>query len=390
VAFATFLEQLYNITTVTKVQKALRCQQAEHTFGDTPCGIMDQYISTMGSKGNLLLIDCRSTEYQLIPFGSSGGNNDSTGVDGGGDGNNSKPCPVILITNSNVKHQLSGSEYPDRVRQCKEAVQCLQTKYPYVLALRDANMSMLDAIKDTMTSLVYARAKHCITEDIRTQSTVEALRNNNFELVGQYMTASHYSLQHDYEVSCVELDLLVQIALTVPGVYGSRMTGGGFGGCTVTLVDKDAVDQLKDALTVNYYKQTLLKCSFYECEPCDGTNAIELTEDILKEALSTDFTTSSAAAIILDISNRHQQDDNDDDLQVDDSVQVTYDPEDEDGVDDCVDDLDDIDDVDDDKYLDDSSDKQYWNELVAYAAPLIIVGISISIGVMLVYYRKGK
>ena len=202
------------------------------------------------------------------------------------------------------------------------------------------------------------------------------------------MTASHHSLQHDYEVSCVELDLLVQIALTVPGVYGSRMTGGGFGWCTVTLVDKDVVDQLKDVLSVNYYKQTLLKCSFYECEPCDGTNAIELTEDILKEALSTDFTNSSAAAIILDISNRHQKDDNDD-LQVDDSVQVTYDLEDEDGVDDYVDDLDDVDDVDDDKYLGDSSDNQYWNELVAYAAPLIIIGISISIGVML-YYRKGK
>jgi galactokinase len=381
VAFATFLEQLYNITTVTKVQKALRCQQAEHTFADTPCGIMDQYISTMGSKGNLLLIDCRSTEYQLIPFGSSGDN-------GSGNGNNSKPCPVILITNSNVKHQLSGSEYPDRVRQCKEAVLCLQTKYPHVNALRDATMNMLDAVKDTMTPLVYARAKHCITEDIRTQSTVEALHNNNFELVGQYMTASHHSLQHDYEVSCVELDLLVQIALTVPGVYGSRMTGGGFGGCTVTLVDKDVVDQLKDVLSVNYYKQTLLKCSFYECEPCDGTNAIELTEDILKEALSTDFTNSSAAAIILDISNRHQKDDNDD-LQVDDSVQVTYDLEDEDGVDDYVDDLDDVDDVDDDKYLGDSSDNQYWNELVAYAAPLIIIGISISISVML-YYRKGK
>jgi hypothetical protein len=117
------------------------------------------------------------------------------------------------------------------------------------------------------------------------------------------------------------------------------MTGGGFGGCTVTLVDKDVVDQLKDVLSVNYYKQTLLKCSFYECEPCDGTNAIVLTEDILTEALSTDFTNSSAAAIILDISNRHQKDDNDD-LQIDDSVQVTYDPEDEDGVDDYVDDLD--------------------------------------------------
>ena len=338
---------------MTKVQKALRCQQAEHTFADTPCGIMDQYISTMGSKGNLLLIDCRSTEYQLIPFGSSGsgdgGNGDGTGDDcvGANDGN-SKPCPVILITNSNVKHQLSGSEYPDRVRQCKEAVQCLQTMYPHVLALRDADMSMLDAVQHIMTPLVYTRAKHCITEDIRTQSTVDALRSNNFELVGQYMTASHHSLQYDYEVSCSELDLLVQLALTVPGVYGSRMTGGGFGGCTVTLVDKDIVDQLKDVLAVNYYKQTLLKCSFYECEPCDGTNSIELTEDILKEALSTDFTTtttSTTSATAAHSSSNHPHH---------------------------------------------HHQKEYWNELVEYAAPWIVVGISIiTIGAIL-YYRKRK
>ena len=134
-AVATFLEALYNITTVTGVEKALRCQKAEHTWADTPCGIMDQYISAMGKDGNLLLIDCRSREYQLVPFGSEGGT-----------------APVLIITNTNVKHSLSGSEYPDRVRQCREAVATIAQKYPQVKELRDATMEMVEEAKEFMTA----------------------------------------------------------------------------------------------------------------------------------------------------------------------------------------------------------------------------------------------
>ncbi len=113
---------------ISGVEKALRCQKAEHTFANVPCGIMDQYISAMGNKGNLILIDCRTTDFKLVPFGTS------------------HEAPVIVVTNANVKHQLSGSEYPDRVKQCKQAVSALQVKYPQVKALRDATLEMLEEV----------------------------------------------------------------------------------------------------------------------------------------------------------------------------------------------------------------------------------------------------
>ncbi|RYH28717.1 hypothetical protein EON65_11125 [archaeon] len=126
------------------VKKALRCQKAEHTFADTPCGIMDQYISAMGQEDNLLLIDCQSHDFTLVPFGQG------------------SEAPVILITNSNVKHTLSGSEYPDRVRQCKEAVAVLTKRFPHVKSLRDADMDSLEAAKGEMSEVAYRRARHVI------------------------------------------------------------------------------------------------------------------------------------------------------------------------------------------------------------------------------------
>jgi len=259
VATATFLENLYGIRSVDGVTKALRCQKAEHTFAGMPCGIMDQYISAMGKKGNLLLIDCRSHGYTLVPYGS--------GAD----------SPIILVTNSNVKHQLTGSEYPDRVKQCKEAVRILKESYPEVNALRDADMGMLENVKEMMSDLVYRRARHCISEDQRTLAAVEALKEKDYKKVGELMTESHRSLQHDYEVSCPELDFLVDVALTVPGVYGSRITGGGFGGCSVTLVERHAVKDLEEELKKRYRTELRLPCDCYECLPEEGSGALDLS-----------------------------------------------------------------------------------------------------------------
>ena len=138
---------------------------------------------------------------------------------------------MVVVTNSNVKHKLSDGEYPVRVKQCKEAVSMLQMKYPAVKALRDCTgLDQLNAVKGQMSEVIYRRAKHCITEDARTLRAVEALAAGDFKLLGKLMTESHMSLKNDYEVSCVELDALVDSALEVEGVYGSRMTGGGFGG----------------------------------------------------------------------------------------------------------------------------------------------------------------
>lgn len=213
---------------------------------------MDQYISSMGCVGNLLLIDCRSREYSLVPF------------------NNSSDAPVVLVTNSNVKHSLSGSEYPDRVRQCKEAVAEIKKKHGSVHALRDCTMVMLDSVKANIPTVNYSRAKHAITEDLRTLAAVKALKAYDYEKVGKCMTESHRSLQHDYEVSCPELDKLVDLALEIDGVYGSRMTGGGFGGCTVTLVKKSAVGTLKEHLRSNFPL-----CECYEAVPSAGAGALD-------------------------------------------------------------------------------------------------------------------
>jgi galactokinase len=169
----------------------------------------------MGEKGNLLKIDCRTKDYTLVPFGGA---------------NSTEESPIILVTNSKVKHALSGSEYPERVLQCKQAVEILQKKFPLlsITALRDVDLAMLKSSKENFSEVVYRRAKHSVTEDFRTLNTVEALKNNNFEKVGEYMYESHESLKSSFEVSCTELDLLVDLTKNFEGVYGSRMTGGFF------------------------------------------------------------------------------------------------------------------------------------------------------------------
>ena len=178
-----------------------------------------------------------------------------------------------------MKHTLSGSEYPDRVKQCKAAVEILKKENPTknITALRDVNIEMLEAAKQQMPTIVYRRARHCIGEDRRTLATVDALALGDFDSVGKHMLQSHVSLKEDYEVSCSELDLLVELAMEVDGVYGSRMTGGGFGGCTVTLVKKSAVPTLREFLKENYRQKTGKDCDCYEAVPSAGAQIIDMS-----------------------------------------------------------------------------------------------------------------
>jgi galactokinase len=253
------LERLFNLKT-DKVTKALRCQKAEHDFAGMPCGIMDQFISAVGEDGHLVLIDCRSNKPTLVPFGSG------------------ETTPLILVTNSKVKHKLTGSEYPDRVKQCQEAVKALQKKYATkVKSLRDADQSMLQEVRGNMSEVAFKRAKHVIDENQRVLDTVEALKRKDYAAAGRYMTASHDSLRDDYEVSCEEIDFLQKCALGCQGVYGSRMTGGGFGGCTVTLVDRNAVKSLEHFLRESYWKQYHKQCEFIAAIPSAGAGVIDLS-----------------------------------------------------------------------------------------------------------------
>eukprot|EP01112_Ceratiomyxa_fruticulosa_P011260 TRINITY_DN3043_c0_g2_i1.p1 TRINITY_DN3043_c0_g2~~TRINITY_DN3043_c0_g2_i1.p1 ORF type:complete len:395 (-),score=62.29 TRINITY_DN3043_c0_g2_i1:94-1278(-) len=234
VATFTFLEKLTG-TTLDKKLKALKCQAAEHWVG-VPCGVMDQFISVMGTKGNVLLLDCRTQEETHVPL--------------------SDPSVVLLVTNSNVKHELTGGEYSTRRDQCYAAVDAVKKRHPGVKALRDVNQAQLKEIESEVPPVVLARARHVIGEDARTLQAVEALKKGDYEIVGKLMVESHNSLRDDYEVSCAELDILVKLALEVPGVFGSRMTGGGFGGCTVTLLKAEALDNLIQHLHKEYKHKT--------------------------------------------------------------------------------------------------------------------------------------
>ncbi|KAM8992277.1 galactokinase isoform 2-T2 [Ara ararauna] len=229
------------------VAKALVCQKAEHTFAGMPCGIMDQFISVMGKEGHALLIDCRSLETVLVPLTDA--------------------SLAVLITNSNVRHTLTGSEYPMRRQQCEEAAAALGKT-----SLRDATMADLEVARSSLGEEVYRRARHVISEMARTAQAAQALQDRDYGMFGRLMVESHNSLRDDYDVSCLELDELVAAALEVDGVYGSRMTGGGFGGCTVTLLEAGAAERAQRHIQDSYSGTA----TFYLTKPSGGAKVLPL------------------------------------------------------------------------------------------------------------------
>ncbi len=251
VSTATLLEAITG-NKLDPVEKALLCQRAEHDFAGMPCGIMDQFISVMGKADHLLLLDCRSRKTDLVPM-----------VD---------PSVELLITNTNVRHELTGGEYARRRAECEEGARILG-----VPSLRDADGDLLERARDKMTDRVYRRARHVISEIERTEHAAEGVRASNWPTVGQLMYASHFSLRNDYEVSCTELDTLVDIAQAIGisgGMYGCRMTGGGFGGCTVALVQADKVATISDRMAGEYEKRTRIKPSLFVSRPADGATLL--------------------------------------------------------------------------------------------------------------------
>ncbi|NXI99728.1 GALK1 Galactokinase, partial [Psophia crepitans] len=246
VATYTFLQQLCP-DDGDLVAKALVCQKAEHTFAGMPCGIMDQFISVMGKEGHALLIDCRSLETILVPLTDAN--------------------LAVLITNSNVRHTLTGSEYTTRRRQCEEAAAALCKA-----SLRDATMAELEASRDRLGKELYQRARHVISEIARTSQAAQALQDRDYKTFGRLMVESHNSLRDDFEVSCPELDELVAAALEVDGVYGSRMTGGGFGGCTVTLLEAEAAERAQHHIKEKYSGTA----TFHLTKPSGGAKVLPL------------------------------------------------------------------------------------------------------------------
>ena len=253
VATTTLIEAMTG-SRIDPVEKALLCQHAEHHFAGMPCGIMDQFISTMGRSGSAMLIDCRSHAVKLVQL------ND--------------PSITVLIINSNVKHELTSGEYAARRKQCEQACEALG-----VGSLRDATPTMVQDARRSMDEVVYRRAKHVVHENRRTERAARAMAAGDWSDVGRLMLDSHQSLRDDYEVSCRELDLLVHLTQphrTEGHVIGSRMTGGGFGGCTVSLVKQDAVEEVADDVAAKYEAETGIKPSLFVTRPAAGARVLEL------------------------------------------------------------------------------------------------------------------
>jgi galactokinase len=252
VSTATLLEAVTG-KIIDPVEKALLCQKAEHDFAGVPCGIMDQFISVLGREGHLLLLDCRSRQTDLVPMDD--------------------PTVEFLVVNTNVKHELGSGEYAKRRAECEQAARILGVK-----SLRDATADRLEQLKDKMSELVYRRARHVIGEIQRTIQAAEEVRNSNWPSVGQLMYESHTALSDDYEVSCAELAAVVEIAENIGvkgGVYGCRMTGGGFGGCCVALVKADRVEDISKRIAAGYKERTGIDAAIFASRPAGGAAVVK-------------------------------------------------------------------------------------------------------------------
>jgi galactokinase len=252
VATATLLEAATK-TQLDPVDKARLCQKAEHQYAGMPCGIMDQFSSALGAPGKLLLIDCRTETAELVALDD--------------------PSVAVLVINTNVKHELTGSEYPERRSQCEQAARLLG-----VPALRDVSTRDLEGRKSELDPLLYRRARHVVGEIERTLQAAKALQAGDWPLVGQLMYASHASLRDDYEVSCPELDVLVELAQEIGsggGVIGARMTGGGFGGCIVALVRSGREREIADRIGRGYKQRTGIEATAFVTRPARGAHIIQ-------------------------------------------------------------------------------------------------------------------
>jgi len=252
VATATLVEAITEHK-LDPVDKALLCQKAEHEYAGMPCGIMDQFISVMAKQNHLLLLDCRSREPEFVPMTDA--------------------SMAFLIVNTNVKHELTGGEYAKRRAQCEQAAKALG-----LASLRDANAGVLERARGKMEEVVFRRARHVISEIERTMHAAEGVRASNWPTVGQLMYASHNSLRDDYEVSCPELDAVVEIAEGIGpkgGISGCRMTGGGFGGCAVALVRADAVAAVSARIASDYERRTKIKPTLFVSRPAAGATLLQ-------------------------------------------------------------------------------------------------------------------
>jgi galactokinase len=243
---------------IDRTELAQLCQKAENEFVGARVGIMDQYVSCYGRALHALLLDCRSLKHRFVKL----------------------PVDVqLVICNTMVRHEVASSKYNTRRAECEEGVRILRTALPEIRALRDVTLSQLEAHRGNLSPTVFGRCRHVITENERVRSAVEAFRQGNIKALGPLMQDSHRSLRDDYEVSCKELDLMVEIAMPQPGLIGARMTGGGFGGCTINLVQSAAVSDFKRNVAEEYSRKTGLTPEIYVSPASEGAQQMAREEN---------------------------------------------------------------------------------------------------------------
>ena len=253
------LNELYNLS-LTKMQMALMAQSAEHKFAGVNCGIMDMFASLHGEKNKAILLDCDSLAFTYYPLAL----NDYS----------------IVLFDTQIKHALASSEYNTRRLECEQGLKIIQEKYPTVKTFRDISLEQVEAClasNDVNRSKVYQRCKYVVEEIQRVQLAVQDLGKGDMQAFGKKMFETHTGLSSLYEVSCPELDFLVEAVSNNENVLGARMMGGGFGGCTINIIKKSAVEEITKALTANYAKKMHKELAVYITSIEDGTHIVEGT-----------------------------------------------------------------------------------------------------------------
>ncbi|MBD0285015.1 MAG: galactokinase [Flavisolibacter sp.] len=240
---------------IPKLKMVQMAQKAEHEYAGVLCGIMDQFASMFGKKDHVIQLDCRSLEYEYIPLKLEG--------------------VKIVLFNTNVEHSLASTEYNTRRRQCEEGVAIVREHHPEVLSLRDITLPMLERYVAPKDEVIYRRCKYVVEEIERLLRGCEDLKRGDLKGLGAKMFRTHEGLSKEYEVSCKELDYLVDYVKDNDAVLGSRMMGGGFGGCTINLVREEAIDRLMEAISRDYKKNMNLELSTYIASSEDGSSVVQ-------------------------------------------------------------------------------------------------------------------
>ena len=239
---------------IDRLELAKLCQRAENEFVGMRCGVMDQFISCFGKVGHALILDCRSFDYKQLAL----------------------PADVkLVVCDTMVKHELASSEYNARRAECEEGVRLLGRELSGISSLRDVTTDDLERFGGELSDIVRKRCRHVVTENARVVAAASALERKDLGTFGELMHQSHRSLRDDYEVSCEELDLLVRLSEKVDGVYGARMTGGGFGGCTVNLVQSNHVDAFKETVAKGYADALGHEPEIYVCSAAQGAERVQ-------------------------------------------------------------------------------------------------------------------